>query len=782
MSPGERETSAAKRTALLSDAAKEGQTVQHDGKTFTTIREGLAHILVPENARTELDPKRGKDADDTVAQSVFYNPIQQFNRDLSVLAIRAFAEDLVALRRAEAEKKAARARNRRPKRGTKRKADGNAITEAESTSKKTRSDDVTPGAAEIAEPDAPIDLAESALPQEQAGSHEMPMEVDHEPEIEPGKVAPADHTVSEAQEERPQEPQPERKISFKILDALSATGLRALRYAHEIPFVTKVTANDLSKQATQSIQANVVHNKLEDKITAVTGNATAHMYGFVSHPAQADRDDKYDVIDLDPYGTAATFLDAAVQAVNDGGLLCVTCTDAGVWASCGYPEKCYSLYGGTPIKGLHSHEGGLRLILHSIATAAARYGMAIEPLLSLSIDYYARVFVRIYRSPAEVKFLAGKTMVVYSCDGGCGAWKPQLLARNQRMTAKNGAILYKHGLAQAPTGSPLCEHCGTKTHVSRRLADWQHRVMLTTIQMNGPMYGGPLHNPAFIETILSYLPELDTATYATLPRIEGMLTTALEETTISGDPNAPAASNSTDIKEGRLIPKLDPAEVDAHPFYFTPSALARVLRCQAPPEAELKGALRHAGYKATRSHAKPGVIRTDAPWSFIWTMMREWVRQKAPIKEDAIKKGTPGWGIMHGTSSEAIAYTDKSQPPSLQTHTKQQQQQPESTSAAPPQPKSTESEIQVAGEGEGDDSVHINGAVPTGPSPSHHPKIVFDAKLGKQDPANPNASVKRLVRYQTNPRANWGPMNRAKTGGALTAVARKEGDDVRMAN
>jgi tRNA (guanine26-N2/guanine27-N2)-dimethyltransferase len=470
MSTGENELSAVQKPASLSDAAKEGQTVQHDGKTFTTIREGLAHILVPENARTELDPRRAKDADDTVAQSVFYNPIQQFNRDLSVLAIRAFAEDLVALRQAEREKKAARAKNRKPKRGTKRKADGGAAIEAQKTGKKTKSDDAEPGAAEIAEADIATEPVEPELSEEGGVSLQTPMEVDDKPEIDSAEVLAADHTDTKAQKERPhQDPEtkPERKISFKILDALSATGLRALRYAHEIPFVTKVTANDLSKQATQSIQANVVHNKLEDKITAVTGNATAHMYGFVSHPAQADRDDKYDVIDLDPYGTAATFLDAAVQAVNDGGLLCVTCTDAGVWASCGYPEKCYSLYGGTPIKGLHSHEGGLRLILHSIATAAARYGMAIEPLLSLSIDYYARVFVRIYKSPAEVKFLAGKTMVVYSCDGGCGAWKPQLLARNQRMTAKNGAILYKHGLAQAPTGSPLCEHCGTKTHVSR---------------------------------------------------------------------------------------------------------------------------------------------------------------------------------------------------------------------------------------------------------------------------------------------------------------------------
>lgn len=35
----------------------------------------------------------------------------------------------------------------------------------------------------------------------------------------------------------------------------------------------------------------------------------------------------YDLIDIDPFGCAAGFLDASVQAVRDGGLLCVTSTD-----------------------------------------------------------------------------------------------------------------------------------------------------------------------------------------------------------------------------------------------------------------------------------------------------------------------------------------------------------------------------------------------------------------------------------------------------------------------
>lgn len=33
--------------------------------------------------------------------------------------------------------------------------------------------------------------------------------------------------------------------------------------------------------------------------------------------------ERYDVIDLDPYGSPATFLDAAVQAVSEGGVCSV---------------------------------------------------------------------------------------------------------------------------------------------------------------------------------------------------------------------------------------------------------------------------------------------------------------------------------------------------------------------------------------------------------------------------------------------------------------------------
>jgi len=93
------------------------QLIEHDGKSYSTVKEGLAYILVPPNARTEQDPKskrnhKGDDSDQQ-AQSVFYNPIQQFNRDLSVLAIKAFGEHMCAVRKQAHDKKVDQASKKR---------------------------------------------------------------------------------------------------------------------------------------------------------------------------------------------------------------------------------------------------------------------------------------------------------------------------------------------------------------------------------------------------------------------------------------------------------------------------------------------------------------------------------------------------------------------------------------------------------------------------------------------------------------------------------------------
>lgn len=682
------------------------------------------------------------DADDVKRQNVFYNPIQQFNRDLSVLAIKAFSEDWLSRRKSKNSRTRHKGQSRNAK---KRKLE---------VLKDGEQDD---NDSAVKQPRIEANGDEDALrPATEASTKDIATAA-------AGTVSEKDAVVTDdvqttsttvGAEQQPGSSQP----FFRVLDALSATGLRALRYAKEIPCVTHIVANDMNPEAIKSMEMNVVHNGLSSQITPNIGDAIGHMYSVAYPPPKAHGPQhiykKYEVIDLDPYGTAAPFVDAALQALSDGGLLCVTCTDSGVFASCGYSEKTYALYGGLPAKGVYGHEVGLRLIINSIATSAAKYGLSIEPLLSLSIDFYARTFIRVKRSPAEVKFLAGKTMIAYVCDSGCGAWTTQSLGRNVRQTSTNGTPWFKHSLSQAPTCDQHCQHCGSKTHVA------------------GPMWAGPIHNAAFIEKILFDLKNADPEVYRTIPRMEGMLSTALEELSVNDavtqfiPPQPTTSEGETPQPTVALIPSIPPDTIDHFPFFFKPDSLAKVVHCQSPPDAALRGALRHLGYRTAHSHCQRGSFKTDAPWSVLWEIMREWVRQRSPIREGAVKEGTAGWRILQsmrpadvngGLNGSAGAEDDAGKPGTVV--------EGGSTNRV------TEG---VAADGDvttpdiiTDVEQTANATKQKTASTSDAPlkkdlsklKIVFDEALGKDRPA------KRLVRYQQNPRENWGPMTKAKGRG-----------------
>lgn len=58
------------------------------------------------------------------------------------------------------------------------------------------------------------------------------------------------------------------------MEALSATGLRSIRYAKEVPYLKQIMANDISAKAAESIKKNIIHNKVEHLVTASQQDAT----------------------------------------------------------------------------------------------------------------------------------------------------------------------------------------------------------------------------------------------------------------------------------------------------------------------------------------------------------------------------------------------------------------------------------------------------------------------------------------------------------------------------
>ncbi|KAK6341629.1 RNA methyltransferase tRNA(m5U54)methyltransferase [Orbilia brochopaga] len=631
------------------------ETTVVDGITYKVQPEGLASILLP-------DAPREKNT------AVFYNYIQQFNRDLTMAVTRGFGELLDAERRAS---------KRRHRGGVKHKK------------KRRKSDDG---------PDGGIVVAEHADEADEDDAVHFTVDGAGDVGMTDAAAATADATT----------PPPR----FAVLDALSATGLRALRYAKEIPFVTHVTANDMSYDAVESIARNIAFNNVGHLVTPSLDNAVGHMYrtaypAYVPAPTpenpnrmKATAAQKYHVIDLDPYGTATPFIDSALQALEDGGLLSVTCTDAAIFASTSYPEKTFATYGGLPPKGDFSHESGLRMVLMSIATAAGRYGLHVEPLLSLSIDYYCRVFVRVRRSPENVKKLASRCMTLLNCDSGCGAWKVQEMGTMRERQGKKdggngggGSAGYKYGVAQA-VESGVCEFCGYKMHVA------------------GPMWSDPIHSAGFINHLLSNVLGSEVVKgYGTYGRIMGMLKLALGELapTPEEDTRVPAATTTTttttitaagaleDTANGELeatpapgqappqstdgsdgsakqLPTLKrklmqrnkqaptttattagnvPSSAKRNPtadpiaLFVMPTQLARVLHCEAPSLAAIRGALLTFGYHVTKSHCRAGSLKTDAPWSVIWRVMRAWVKTH-PVKPGSVTAAMPGYRILYG--------------------------------------------------------------------------------------------------------------------------------------
>ena len=240
----------------------------------------------------------------------------------------------------------------------------------------------------------------------------------------------------EMRKEKPHKKGRSKDEGLRILEGLSATGLRAIRYWKEIPNITKIIVNDLLPSAVSAIQRNIEYNKVPlSKVIPNCDDAVALMQRL-GHQSRStlyrnthDSDnisqllssEKMDVVDLDPYGTAAPFLDSAISCAEEGGLMCITCTDCDVL--CGvHPEACHHKYGSMSVRAKYCHEMAVRILLGCVERHAARHGKFIKPLLSLQIDFYVRVFVRIETSRAESKLSIAKLGHLLQCSG-CASFR-----------------------------------------------------------------------------------------------------------------------------------------------------------------------------------------------------------------------------------------------------------------------------------------------------------------------------------------------------------------------
>ena len=220
----------------------------------------------------------------------------------------------------------------------------------------------------------------------------------------------------------------------------------------------------------------------------------------------------------------------------------------------------------------------------------------------------------------------------------------------------------------------------------------------TSYNVAGPMYAGNLHNREFIDKVLKINESSDKEIYATHERIKGMLT---------------LASN----------------ELDDAPFFFNLNQLCSIFKSPPISIEQYTKAVGNLGYKVSLTHAKKNCVKTNLPWNLNLLINRAWqidqnekyVKEmesknvdelNEKIKEKLIKlkdniginpslaESSPGWKILNY----------------FKTNMNEEE-------------KSVSIDFETGNE--------------------EFEKI---AKLRKV----------KMVRYQENPRKNWGPMARPK--------------------
>ena len=472
-----------------------------------------------------------------------------------------------------------------------------------------------------------------------------------------------------------------------ILEALGATGLRTIRYWKEISGVRYIITNDLDPDAVVCMHRNFAFNGLPVGAPETFANAPAGFRGVIPNrddaivlmqrlgadphgphrlvgipvdqpergtyapptpqvPAEGApqlssagttttpvgvvpllQNEKMDIVDLDPYGTASPFLDPAMQCIKEGGLMCVTSTDSAIL--CGnYPDTAHAKYNSIPIKSDACHEMAVRVLLAAAERTANKRKKYIVPLLSLHIDFYVRVFFRVYTQPAEVKLSVCKMGHYYQCTR-CPAYsitpvgrakphkKPESKKRGEKRERDPVLAEEKAAAAAAAAAAATAEPAETEAPaLGFPVVHDRHipfsvnasTISATTpkcsicqgaIALGGPLYCAPTQasetpaegaeptNATFLSLLLSVIAEKAAAGHITATdRITGLVTTARGE-----------------------LPHV--------PMFYEVPAIASLVRQVCPPLPRVVAAICRKGYQCSQVHCNKHGLKTDAPFEVL---------------------------------------------------------------------------------------------------------------------------------------------------------------------
>ncbi|MCE7741007.1 MAG: tRNA (guanine(10)-N(2))-dimethyltransferase [Candidatus Heimdallarchaeota archaeon] len=267
------------------------------------------------------------------------------------------------------------------------------------------------------------------------------------------------------------------------VDPLAGTGIRSFRILEELSpeLIECIVISDKNPKAVEIIEKNAANLNRKDKIRIQRSDAFALMSQLMQEQIYPD------VIDIDPFGSPANFIETSLRALRKNqGYLFATATDLQVL--CGrYPEACYRIYNAHPTRHHLCHEVALRILLYNVLVSAGRLGLAIQPLISINHEHFLRIKLKVLESKDTANIQHIEQGFVHFCPR-CSYY---LVTKIKETFESNQC--------------PKCE---------------------TDMETAGPLWLGPLYDKEYISIMQEKLEELELPSQK---QIEKILNLILEE-------------------------------------------------------------------------------------------------------------------------------------------------------------------------------------------------------------------------------------------------------------
>ncbi|KAM9762923.1 TRMT1-like protein isoform 2-T2 [Menidia menidia] len=399
----------------------------------------------------------------------------------------------------------------------------------------------------------------------------------------------------------------EERSPIECLDAFGATGIMGLQWAKHLRGAVKVTITDISDTCVKMIRENCELNHIraeggprgprgpEAEAPPIASVEVAKMDANVIMHLRP-----FDYIHLDPFGTAVNYLDAAFRNVRNLGIISVTSTDTGsLYAKS--PNVTLRHYGCHMVRTEYYRELAARMVVATVARAAARCNKGIEVLLAVALEHFVLVVVRVLRGPTQADESVKQLRRLVHCQ-----WCEERVFLKLGNMVDDTLPCNCHGSLPGKTAvqlGPLWSGSLFNTGFLRRMLSAAVQHSMDDVQ--------PLVKTLICESECTTLKSLVHGSSALTNQVEcGVVIKTLQDE--GAVPAEHSGKRKSGEEPGNIVKKLKPdASLEHPPFYY--SIHRHSIRGMNMPKLnKFLQYLMDAGFRVSRTHFDPTGVRTDA--------------------------------------------------------------------------------------------------------------------------------------------------------------------------